>query len=110
VKLNFIFLILVFIALLVSSNLFAQNVETCPAKTIDNGTETGEFLWSECCDFCHIGIKRDIDDLEKHFLVDGDAQDFDAKPGTRVSYNYDYVQFLNEFAGECSKDFVIISI
>jgi hypothetical protein len=86
----------------------------CPEKVINSGTETGVFVAAECGDFCHITVKRDGDGKETDFLAGGDAQEFDAKPGTKVMYDYEYIQtFLfvdNPDYGECSKSLIINSI
>jgi hypothetical protein len=72
----------------------------CPYKTINTGTETGTFLGLECGDYCFIKIKRDADGKETDFLAGGDSDLFDAKPGTKVTYNYENIQtyiFYSDF-------------
>ncbi|MDR2458371.1 MAG: hypothetical protein LBD41_07885, partial [Clostridiales Family XIII bacterium] len=64
----------------------------CPHKIINKGTETGTFLDISCGDICIIKIKRDPDGKVTEFLASGDFQDFDAKPGTKVTYNYENLQ------------------
>jgi hypothetical protein len=97
-----------------SNTLIAQEHPTCPEKVFDSGTETGIFLGAECGDFCHIFIKRDVNNTEEDFLAGGDSQEFDAKPGTKVKYDYDRIQTLlfveTPDDGECIETSLIKSI
>jgi hypothetical protein len=85
----------------------------CPDKTFGSGTETGVFVSAECGDFCHIYIKRDVDGKETDFLAGDEAQEFTGKPGTKVSYEYEHVQFFSYMddpsEGFCVETYVVNS-
>ncbi|MDR2405637.1 MAG: hypothetical protein LBE27_04630 [Deltaproteobacteria bacterium] len=116
--------ILICVYLILFSNILHAQNETmwevegkdgCPKKIFETRTETGVFLEHFCGESdCFVHIIRDADGKETSYLAEGKAKNFSGKSGTKISYDYEYLQTLTyvfgSVDGSCAQGYIVNSI